>query len=115
MHGECGESTQVYLSWVPTRKRPNMLGLTLTLATVPSSRGIYIDVVPIAGDERLRAERCSIVVRLWSEGPGVIRGTISHGSGAIAHFQGGKPLRDFARALHLRIEHFDDEEASDQR
>jgi hypothetical protein len=61
-------------------------------------------VEPIDEAQRITTQRSRVVVELWHETPNLIRGTISHSSGAVAHFQGGKQLADFARMLRLRIE-----------
>ncbi len=85
------------------------LGLCITLDATPSARGIALVVEPIDAADRITAQRSRLVVELWHETPNLIRGTISHASGAIAHFQGGKPLADFARTLQLRIERDEEE------
>lgn len=84
------------------------MGLAITVDATLSARGIALVVESIDEADRITAQRGHVVVELWHETPNLVRGKITHASGAVAHFQGGRPLVDFARMLQLRIEHDED-------
>jgi hypothetical protein len=77
------------------------------LDALPSGRGIHAIATPINETEKLVAQQSTVVVSLWREGPAVIRGTITHGSGVVAYFQGGEPLAEIARILQLSLRRCD--------
>jgi Rieske Fe-S protein len=89
---------------VAARNRSTILAFAVTLDASPSGRGIAGVATPIDDSEMLVIERSTVFVSLWREGPSVIRGTIKHASGAVAHFQGAKPLAEMARLLHLDLQ-----------
>ncbi|MGP8102140.1 MAG: hypothetical protein ACLQHL_15505 [Candidatus Cybelea sp.] len=61
-------------------------------------------MTPLDETEKLAGERSSVVLSVWREGPTVVRGTITHASGSVAHFQGTEALIQMAKMLGLRLE-----------
>lgn len=84
-----------------------MLAFGVTLDVSPSGRGITAVATPIDDSQKLVAQHSTVIVSLWREGPSVIRGTIKHTSGAVAHFQGAEPLAEIARILQLDLQRGD--------
>jgi hypothetical protein len=76
----------------------------MRIEIVPCGRKVRLSIAPADEEEKLVAERSSVVLSLWRETGTVVRGTITHGSGTVAHFQGGETLIQMAQALRLRLE-----------
>jgi hypothetical protein len=76
----------------------------MTIDIEPFRRGIALVITPLDEAEKLAGERSSVVLSLWREGPMVVRGTIRHASGSVAHFQGTETLIQIAQILGLRLE-----------
>jgi hypothetical protein len=76
----------------------------MTIDIEPLRRGVALVMTPLDENERLAGERSSVVLSLWREGPTVVRGTITHASGSVAHFQGTESLIQMAQMLGLRLE-----------
>jgi hypothetical protein len=90
--------------FVPAQQRSARVQLLIALDAAPCGRGIQLGLTPVDDDEKLVADRFSVVITLWRESSTVVRGTITHGSGGVAHFQGGEALIAMSRALGLRLE-----------
>ncbi|HLY02198.1 MAG TPA: hypothetical protein VKR56_06830 [Candidatus Cybelea sp.] len=79
----------------------------MTIEIEPARRGIALVMTPLDETEKLAGERSSVVLSVWREGPMVVRGTITHASGSVAHFQGTDTLIHMAQMLGLRLEESD--------
>lgn len=66
--------------------------------------GLALAVRPAEESAKLEVQRSRLVVSVWREGHSVLRGTITHGSGAVAHFQGGESLLQLAQLLGFTVE-----------
>lgn len=88
---------------VPGQQRSVHLKLVIALDGAPCDRGIKLVLTPVDDTERLVADRFRVAISLWRENQSVVRGTITHPSGAVAHFQGGEALIAMAQALGLRL------------
>ncbi len=86
------------------QNRPARLGLAVTLEAAPAERGIRIVITPVDDAEKLVSVRFSLVVNVWREGPAVVRGSITHSSGAVAYFQGSETLVRMAQTLGIGLE-----------
>ncbi len=90
---------------MPIEKRSANIELVATLDSKPSDRAIHIVVTPVDDAESFVADgSASFVIRCWREGAAIIRGKISHASGAEAYFQGGEALAQMVGTLRLHIE-----------
>jgi hypothetical protein len=76
----------------------------MTIDIEPLRRSIALVMTPLDETEKLAVERSSVVLSLWREGPTVVRGTITHASGSVAHFQGTESLIEMAHTIGLRLE-----------
>ncbi len=72
---------------------------------LPAGRGVHLVAEPLDDDAELTSGRSAVVVRFWRETSSVIRGSLTHGSGAIALFQGGNALLEIAQFLQLDFKH----------
>ncbi|HEY2475791.1 MAG TPA: hypothetical protein VGI19_13460 [Candidatus Cybelea sp.] len=77
--------------------------LVIVLDGAPCERGVELLLTPADDAETIVAERFRVAITLWRENPTILRGTIAHPSGAVAHFQGGEALITMAEALGLRV------------
>ena len=68
------------------------------------SSGIAIVISPAEESVKLSIQRSRVVVSVSREASNVVRGTITHGSGAVAHFQGGESLLQMAQLLGFSVE-----------
>ena len=76
----------------------------MTVEIAPSEEGVQLSVKPADDAETLSAARSRVVLDLWNEGSKIVRGTITHASGAIAHFQGSEALIQMAQILGVHLE-----------
>ena len=88
---------------MPVHQGTRRLRLTVTVEIAPSEDGIQLSVKPADDAEALSAARSKVVLDLWNEGSKIVRGTITHASGAIAHFQGGEALIQMAQILGVHL------------
>jgi hypothetical protein len=89
---------------VPAQQRSARVQLVIALDGSPCTRGIQLLLTPVDDAEKLVAERFRVVISLWRENSTVVRGTIAHPSGAVAHFQGGEALIAMSKTLGLSLE-----------
>jgi hypothetical protein len=98
---------------VPAQEFECQQRLMMVADMTRDSSGIAIALSPAEESVRLAIHRSRVVVSVWREGSNVVRGTITHASGAVAHFQGGESLLQMAQLLGFRVATLGDE-TSDQ-
>jgi hypothetical protein len=99
-----GRTTTCINGSVRAKERFVDVELTVTLDLNLKGRAIHMIATPVDEAERLVSDGGSVVFSFWREGPGVIRGSITHASGAVAYFQGGESLDQIATMLRLHVE-----------
>ena len=77
--------------------------LTFTLSLRASRDGkLWIEVTPVFEDEHLTVRDTMLVLALWEESHGALRGSIHHlQSGTVAYIQGNQALADLAKVIDL--------------
>ncbi len=80
------------------------LSLIVRLASDEGDRVVCARATPADDGFGLASDGATLLVKLWFEGPDVIRGSITHPkSGCIAMVQGNDALRRVAEEVRLRL------------